>query len=83
MKQIKTVIDTNASFFDKEVNTALKEGWKLVRRYTDSDVFIAELEREEIAEAERECENCKYVNLSCGSEPCLSCRDASKWEAEE
>lgn len=82
MKQIKTVIDTNASFFDKEVNTALKEGWQLVRRYANGDYFVAELEREEITEAERECSNCKHCDKSSHSRPCCDCEDASKWEAE-
>lgn len=82
MKQIKTIEEMTAGVFDLEVNKALSEGWKLVRRYVNGEYFIAELEIEEITEDEKCCENCRYVNFSSDRNPCLSCRDASKWEAE-
>lgn len=88
MKQIKTIKNRldNAESFDKEVNAALAEGWQLTKRevlqpkaqseslqtYT---MLYAELEREEITEAERCCENCKYFDRQPGVEPCLSCED--------
>lgn len=81
MKQIKTIIDKSASAFDKEVNQALREGWELVKRYCEGYGFIAELEREEITEDERTCENCKHSTSSAAVEPCLSCDEkCSKWE---
>ena len=61
MLQIKTVMNSFPSEFDKEVNEALADGWALVRRYYTSDLYhTAELEREIITEDERNCDNCKH-----------------------
>ena len=62
MLEIKTITEYAAHRFDEKVNTALAEGWELVRRdcfVTGSDratTFYAELERmvEEIEEPENE-----------------------------
>lgn len=96
MLQIKTIKDRldNAEDFDKEVNTALAEGWTLTKREVLppadlGDRFIhtmlyAELEREEITEAERCCENCRYCDCDATLEPCSNCSDnADKWEPFE
>ena len=81
MKQIKTIKDSRASFFDEKVNKALQEGWALIRRYYNHDDFIAELETEVITEDEKCCENCAHYSNSPAKEPCLSCGDdADKWE---
>jgi hypothetical protein len=94
MKQIKTIKNRldNAASFDKEVNAALAEGWQLTKRevlqpkaqseslqaYT---MLYAELEREEITEAERCCENCAHYDTVSHNPPCCDCsEDANKWE---
>lgn len=42
--KIKTVFDQSAAAFDAEVNEALADGWRLVRRFSDLPrAFIAEL----------------------------------------
>ena len=91
MKQIKTIIDKNPEAFDKEVNDALADGWKLTRRDVfPGHYFLAEMERDD-AEPKREdidyeaklCEDCKHFDAKCGEEPCLSCTDeGSNWEAK-
>ena len=83
MKQIKTIEEMTAGVFDLEVNKALSEGWKLVRRYVNGDYFIAELEQETITEAERSCENCKHFDKRPHERPCCDCEDASKWEEDQ
>ena len=51
MLEIKTISNRNKAEFDEEVNTALREGWELVRRdclivgADHSPVLYAELER--------------------------------------
>lgn len=93
MKQIKTIkrqLDASAEF-DNEVNAAIAEGWTLTRREVlspmegQSRIFwhmlYAELEREIITEAERNCENCRYCETLGGMEPCHSCdASMSNWE---
>lgn len=60
MKQIKTIDERRdrPAEFDRRVNQAISEGWKLIRRYVNNGladvsasiifypVFVAELERE-------------------------------------
>lgn len=93
MLQIKTIkyqLDA-AKTFDEKVNAALADGWKLTKREVlppadlgDRVAFrmlYAELEREEITEAERCCENCKYYEEQPETEPCRSCgENVNKWE---
>jgi uncharacterized paraquat-inducible protein A len=95
MLQIKTIKNRldNASAFDEAVNAALAEGWRLTKRdvicahahptgVTLHTMLYAEMEREEITEAECCCENCKYYEQSASTEPCLSCgENADKWES--
>lgn len=85
MKQIMTITRKTPEVFDADVNTALAEGWEIVKRYRTHDFYyVAELEREEITEAERCCENCKYYEQQPESPPCINCSDdADKWEAAE
>lgn len=80
MLQIKTIRNADPSAFDEAVNAALADGWTLTRRLAGT-AFIAELEREEITEGERICENCAHFDLGNDQEPCRSCDEyASKWE---
>lgn len=96
MLQIKTIKNRldNAEDFDKAVNTALAEGWTLTKRevlppvdlggYFTHTTLYAELERVEITEAERGCENCRYCDCDATLEPCCNCSDnADKWEAAD
>jgi hypothetical protein len=96
MLQIKTIKNRldNVESFDKEVNEALRDGWRLTRRevlqpaaqaieYTYIMLY-AELEKEIVTEAERCCENCKHRMQDASIEPCASCSDdCDKWEAAE
>lgn len=85
MLQIKTVhkrIDESKQF-DDEINSALAEGWVLTKREFVAGycVLYAELEREEITEAERCCENCAHYDTVSHNPPCCDCsEDADKWE---
>lgn len=88
MLQIKTIYTRDPDVFDEKVNTALAEGWALSRRTFDPQGFLAEMEREEITEVERCCENCLYWESQPESEPCRSCEDGTngyptKWEPVE
>lgn len=83
MKQIKTIEEEKASVFDDAVNTELSGGWELVKRYRQDGKYIAELEQEELTEAERCCDNCKHSEKSASSMPCRVCEDASEWEETE
>lgn len=89
MKQIKTVISHKAAEFDKQVNSALLEGWVLLKRRLvcgpDSGYYYAELEKEIITETERCCENCKHYEDPVDIDPCLNCHDGvlEGWEAVE
>lgn len=97
MKQIKTIKNRldNEKQFDAEVNAALADGWQLTKREvlmpTSQDrvhytyiMLYAELEREEITEAERCCDNCAHWNKAPDQPPCSECSDqADKWEAVE
>lgn len=85
MLQIKTIrnILDKAEKFDAEVNAALAEGWTLTKRELvhSHGVLYAELERVEITEEERCCENCAYCDHSGAADPCRSCtEDCDKWE---
>lgn len=88
MIQIKTIhhrIDESVKF-DDEINAALAEGWRLTKRefVTGYCVLYAELEREIITEAERNCDNCRHFDNDADAEPCASCSStASNWEAVE
>lgn len=81
MLQIKTIRIYDAEAFDRLVNEAIEDGWKLNRRTLDNDCYlIAELERDVITEKERCCENCKHYKKGMAEEPCLNCYDNDKWE---
>lgn len=93
MKQIKTIKNRldNSENFDKEVNKALQEGWELTRREVlqpkaQSEatraftMLYAELEKNDITEAERCCDNCKHCDKPAMAAPCYDCEDASHWE---
>lgn len=81
MLQIKTICDKDAKKYDEEVNAALREGWYMARRGMSPDGFFAELEREEITEAEQCCENCKHYAVAEYTQPCCDCsEEADKWE---
>ena len=97
MLQIKTIRNRldNAEIFDREVNAALVEGWRLTKRdvlqpkaqnesVQSHTMLYAEMERVIFTEAERCCENCKHYDLDATLEPCVLCDDnADKWEAAE
>lgn len=94
MIQIKTIADAlpDREAFDKKVNEAIADGWRLARRELiqhshvpgKADYLYAELVKETITEAERCCDNCKHLDCPCTEEPCSSCGDtANKWEAAE
>lgn len=82
MQQIKTIFDTTTAAFDKKVNDALAEGWRLTKRLRLHDGFLAELEQETITEDERTCENCKHYDRDPGLPPCCDCNDGplEGWE---
>lgn len=89
MLQIKTIRIYDAEAFDRLVNEAIEDGWKLNRRTLDNDCYliaelerdvIAELERDVITEKERCCKNCKHYKKGVTEEPCLNCYDNDKWE---
>lgn len=87
MKQIKTITRAGASEFDETVNAALAEGWQLIERRlvqtpTGAVGFhYAQLEREEITEEGRCCENCAHYFKKNNEEPCSYCsEDCDKWE---
>ena len=82
MLQIKTIKRKGPDTFDEAVNEALADGWTLSRRLTGPEDFVAELEKEVITEAEKCCENCKHFTRSGDLEPCVSCPDGEKWEAD-
>lgn len=78
MLQIKTIRIYDAEAFDRLVNEAIEDGWKLNRRTLDNDCYlIAELERDVITEKERYC---KHYKKGVTEEPCLNCYDNDKWE---
>ena len=91
IKTIKSRLD-NAGSFDNEVNEALADGWTLKRRrvlqplaqsgtYTYIMLY-AEFEKEIITEDEKTCENCKHFPIPEQLEPCVSCPNGEKWEAD-
>ena len=83
MRLIKTIEEEKASIFDKEVNTALTEGWELVRRYRQDGEYIAEMEKNNITENAHSCGDCRYYKVKQGS-PCSDCieRNYSYWEQD-
>lgn len=97
MKQIKTIknrLDNNEEF-DNEVNTAIKEGWTLVKRdiilpiaqsplTTFYTMLYAELERDVYNEGDKKyCKNCKHDGtLFVPGSPCPKCKKFDKWEAK-
>lgn len=92
MIQIKTIADTipDREAFDKKVNEAIADGWKLAKRELvqhshvpgKADYLYAELVKEVITEPERCCDTCRYHDCPAGLEPCVSCdANASNWEA--
>lgn len=92
MIQIKTIAQdlSRSEKFDKEVNEAIADGWTLAKRERVStpsgceDYLYAELVKEIITEAERNCDNCRHFDNDADAEPCASCSStASNWEAAE
>ena len=94
MIQIKTIADTlpDKDKFDKKVNEAIADGWRLAKRELiththaqgKADYLYAELVKETVTEAERNCDNCKHFDNDADAEPCASCSStASNWEAAE
>lgn len=88
MLQIKTIMEQNPETFDREVNKALAEGWRIVRRLANREGFIAEMEKVVITEKERTCDNCKHCDLPSVVGPCDTCEDVpngypTKWEPIE
>lgn len=80
MTQIKTIYERNAALFDRKVNDALKEGWRLKKHVIGSDMigpqFIAELVIDTGT-----CDDCKHRGTLPTEEPCISCGASfSKWE---
>ena len=83
MLEIKTIVANSPTYFDREVNKALAEGWELVRRECfvgGSDLataFYAELERM-VEEAEEPEDDRLIATWSISREPaypfkCSSC----------
>ena len=92
MLQIKTISNDlpRSKEFDTEVNEAIADGWTLTMRERVStpsgypDYLYAELVKETITEAERNCDNCRHFDNDADAEPCASCSStASNWEAVE
>jgi hypothetical protein len=86
MLQIKTIKEKTPEHFDKLVNEALADGWTLTRRESQVmlSLYLAELEKVVITEAEKTCDNCKHCDAHPEAEPCASCsEDCDKWEAWE
>ena len=84
MIKIKTIANKTTTGFDNEVNQAVADGWKLVRRYYTPDCyFVAELEKVVMLS----CETCKHVTKSYEDEPCLHCANGGgkvdHWEASK
>lgn len=79
MLQIKTICKNLTKDFDDAVNAALADGWTLCRRFVLPEGFIAEMEKEIITEAERDCDNCEYRDLDPDRNPCASCNNFSNW----
>lgn len=79
MLQIKTICKNLTKDFDEAVNAALAEGWTLCRRAIVPEGFIAEMEKEIITEAERDCDNCEYCDLREDQGPCKTCAGHSNW----
>lgn len=87
MLQIKTIMHNSPSTFDEYVNSAILDGWQLVKRHyapNTSFYFCAELEREVVAPHEHNCSTCLYYEQN-GGEPCDSCdvETWDKWEPQE
>lgn len=90
-KQIKTITHTNPAEFDRQVNGCLSsgEGWGLSEcRLVQTpgagfDYFYAHLERYEMEEADKCCDNCKHCDTPPTGTPCNECDDASEWEPQD
>lgn len=83
MTQIKTVYERIAGDFDRKVNAALKEGWRLKKHFTASDtmgpMFFAELVKDTGT-----CDDCRHRGTLLTEEPCISCGVSyANWEAAE
>lgn len=88
MLRIKTIVHHDSKTFDEQVNTALMEGWTLIKReviQTSPTTWklYAELETVVITESEKCCENCLHFEKDGSDLPCNACEDASNWEAEK
>lgn len=83
-KQIKTVMSTSPYNFDQQVNADLQDGWELVKHMTIPTggelCHYALLERYEMEEADKCCDNCKHCDKPVHMDPCCDCDDASHWE---
>lgn len=81
-RQIKTIREKNSVLFDYSVNDALKEGWRLRKRYSIVNDFCVEF----VAELEMEtgsCDDCRHHGKSLMEEPCNQCNFHDKWEGKE
>lgn len=91
MMRIKTIYDKSAEAFDREVNAALADGWKLTRRAFDIHGFVAELERHTSecgANAEKEvrgCAECRHFDICMTGTTYneCDCLFKSEWEPRE
>lgn len=98
MKQIKTIkrqLDASAEF-DKEVNAALENGWRLLRREVlppyegEERIFFrmlyAELERDDYVPASASCDTCTHSVDGAPSDSlhsiCRHCKGCKHWEPQ-
>jgi hypothetical protein len=94
-QRMKKIITAWSSFqklepLEKSINERLAEGWQIVKREVIpcpadpcKSVLFYELEQDVITEDEKTCENCRYYICLGDQEPCASCKEGEKWEAEE
>lgn len=83
MTQIKTVYERKTDDFDRKVNAALKEGWRLKKHVIGSDMigpqFIAELVKDTGT-----CDDCRHRGTLLTEEPCISCGASfANWEEKQ
>lgn len=103
MKQIKTIYKTmdpkivgplEVEDFDRQVNEALQDGWKLVKRdvfhpngntsYDYHRVLYAEMERDDCVPKYASCDNCAHliteeIPSEAAMRRCFGCKQMSRW----